>query len=119
MNFHLTIIIIALIFLIIGLIFTGMLMRRTNYSVPDPQVLNKCPDQWVMSSDGCVIPVDGNRGNIIESELNNYNDDNDIFTLRYGAIKFHDHVTPCEKSRFSKHFDITWDGYSNYSRCDL
>lgn len=125
--FYLTISIIAIFFLILILIFFGMLMRTHSKVLPFPPVLNPCPDYWKVNENGTCsatiksdkdktyfntgtltmpLPTTGGTPFIISE---NTFDPQDIKWSEKGK------TTLCAQRDWSLQNAILWDGVSNWN----
>ena len=96
-------ILFALIFLIICLIFIGILMQYQNAGKKFPFRPNVCPDTWT-SIDGktCNKGISGkNTGNVGTAS-----------SLVLSSVP-----NICEKKQWTTITGVRWDGVSNYTGC--
>lgn len=138
-SFYLTVLSIALVFLILVLTFIGILMSRKNVVV-FPPMANSCPDGWQISPtdpSSCLIPIEpsgvniGSIGTVYTSNLPT-SDFTTAFKLTPGlnsqnkSINFNvpswstqspGLTTLCAQKKWTTQFGITWDGVSNYNSC--
>ena len=65
--FYLIVLSIAVIFLILILIFVGIMMQSQNDGQSFPPVSKQCPDFWALSSDmsSCIVPGTTGTGTVI------------------------------------------------------
>ena len=123
MDFHSTIILIALVFLILCLIGVGLSLQAGVTITSQPKIVSTCPDGWSThsSGDGCDVPSQDhvNRGTYSKTAMDNDTKSkgkmkNTDFDTK---IQFVDNATMCDKSRWAHKYGISWDGVSNFNRC--
>jgi hypothetical protein len=101
---------VAIILLIICLIIVGIALYHQKFNVAFPPVVADCPDYWLDRSDGdssnCV-----NKKNLgTESCAKTMNFSTSTWTGANGM---------CNKSKWARACDLTWDGITNNSKvCD-
>ena len=54
--FYYIVLTIAVVFLILILIFVGIMMQGQNKGTSFPPVSNVCPDNWVLDVSSCIVP---------------------------------------------------------------
>lgn len=124
--FYLTITIICIVFLILILVFFGMMMRTHNKGAPFPPNSNKCPDYWNVNLDGtCTAKVKSDNTYLNTGLLtmplptlsapyatnNNTFDPSDVKWSTSGKS------TLCAQRDWSLQQGVEWQGISNYNGC--
>ena len=133
-QFYSIVIAIAFGILILCLIAVGIMMQNQDADKAFPSHASQCPDGWAMDASGCQIPVVGHPnfpkdvtqlGNV---EVFNktgglYNNSefagstsNTDYQNEY--VAFNENATTCDKKIWTKEVGVTWDGISNYNKCD-
>jgi hypothetical protein len=106
-SFQSTVMTIAIVLLIICLILIGIALYRHKYSNTYPPVVADCPDYWLDESKGdsshCV-----NSKNLGNDSCANTMDFNLSFWTGSDGL--------CNKSKWAKACDLTWDGVTNNTR---
>ena len=94
----------ALIFLIICLIFIGILMQYQNVGKKFPLHPTVCPDRWTTPDNGVTCKVD----------INGYNKGkgSGVSSLTTSTIP-----NICDKKKWATTNGVRWDGVSNYNGC--
>jgi hypothetical protein len=144
-SFYLTVLSIALVFLILILTFIGILMTRKN-TIAFPPVANTCPDGWKLSKtdpSSCVIPMEPSGVNIgndtiyINKTSNAFQPTFQLSKVTPGlkqglngapsSINFADQGWSggnytglnlvCAQKKWASQFGVNWDGVSNYNSC--
>ena len=119
--FQKTVSIVAIIILIIALCFIGIALYRQKYNSQYPPVIPNCPDYWDVSynvNDEVVCKntstINNGRGDVPGGECNDY----PVNQFLVSGAQNDDIL--CEKYKWSKKCDITWDGVTNNNKaCDL
>jgi hypothetical protein len=103
-RFYRLAVLFTLIFLIICLIFIGILMQYQNAGKKFPRYPTVCPDLWTNSVDGktCSTSSGKNKGTLTGSSP----------SLTLSSVS-----TICEKKKWTKSNGVRWDGVSNYTGC--
>ena len=72
-----------------------------------PPIVNKCPDYWTEGPSGCIQPA---------GDSTNYTD---IAGCTSGGVKNFTDMSECEKQKWARTCQVSWDGVSNQqSACD-
>ena len=126
--FYLTIAIIAIIFLILILVFFGLMMKNQNRGAPFPPIENKCPDYWKINENGSCSPS-------IKSDKSYFNtgslkvpltksDDSAPYassdnTFDSDSVKWSatGKSSICAKKDWATQNGIVWSGISEYNAC--
>ena len=103
---------ISSVILIIALVIIGTLIAKSMSEQSFPPVISDCPDYWDVTYDNdnnlvCKNISTINRG---RSEFNNY--PVALFNNRGTTIG----DTMCEKFKWAKKADVTWDGITNNNK---
>ena len=122
--FYITVIIIAIVFLVLILTLVGTLMTTNNKAV-FPPVAEPCPDYWD------IISTNTN-GSVCKSKGINVGSTSNLFSSKIpgmdGSNKQIDFSDPgwsgpngslCEKNTWAKQNSIIWGGVSNYNGCTM
>ena len=98
---------IASILLILTLIGIGVALYNKKYDDKYPPVVSKCPDYWVDQSPNSQQNGSKcyNIKNLGKDECKKVMDFTDSMWLGRSGM--------CNKKRWARHCDITWDGISN------
>ena len=101
---------VAIIMLIICLILIGVALYNQKYTTAFPPVVADCPDYWLDKSDG-------DSSNCVN--VKNLGKDSCSKTMDFSASTWTGENGPCNRSRWAKACDLTWDGVTNNSSvCD-
>lgn len=139
MDFYGLVIIIATCFLIVCLIIMGLIMQKMNEVTPFPPSINPCPDNWTVKGNTCVIPSNGNVGNIKETKDTFLSNTYGITDFQNGEKQSGKNITNplsgtavidfnntdwgksgsgiCSKKKWATTYGITWDGVTNNTGC--
>jgi hypothetical protein len=135
-RFYIIVSSIALVFLILILIFFGLMSSSRN-QVVYPPISMQCPDGWrAYDASNCLIPPSGTRntGNIwsgsqLSSNFSNakYTPGINVTDPKHPRINFSDAgwstgvyagLKPiCAQQQWATQNGIFWDGVSNYNSC--
>jgi hypothetical protein len=136
-SFYNTVLMIALVFLILGLSYTGYLLYYYQFAQETwPKSKGACPDTWIeMGKDSsnrqqCVLGYKSpNLGrndfasenpNGVDEEEKPYNQVNghDVYSYDAGSGKFtFEDLPKCDLKAWADINKITWDGVTNYNNC--
>ena len=114
-DFHKSILIIATLSLIAGLVIIGFLLYKSIYEESYPPIISECPDYWDVSynnttgSVNCVNTIQINNG----SGTSN--------CMSYPTSEFQTNGDSleevlCKKYEWAKKCNIVWDGVTNNSK---
>ena len=98
MNFQITVVIVALFILVIMLTIIGYILYNNRKNKKFPPVLGDCPDYWVAKNKQCTNPQ--NLGTC--SGPQNFNTDH-----------FQGHDGDCQKSKWARSCNATWQGITD------
>jgi hypothetical protein len=113
-KFNKTILIVASVLLILGLIIIGIIIVRSLEGQDFPPIVTDCPDYWNVTYNNTGI----NRGEVI-CRHNQINSGYSTSRCRnYSTSLFKTKGTAegdimCEKSKWAKDCNIHWDGITN------
>lgn len=118
-SFYTIVVAIAVIFLIIILITLGIMLQNQDSDKVYPSYATSCPDGWSMDVSGnCKIPSNGSPNFPDRTEINKFIGPAKTTTEpSAGYIKFND-VSICEKKSWANAVGISWDGVTNYNKCN-
>lgn len=120
-TFQKTVLTISVIVLIFSLIILGIFLAKSLLEDSYPPVISDCPDYWDVTyneNDQVVCintsTINKGRGDVPGGECNDY----PVNTFLASGSQNEDIL--CEKYKWSKKCDITWDGVTNNNKaCDL
>lgn len=120
-TFQKTVLTISVIVLIFSLIILGIFLAKSLFEDSYPPVISDCPDYWDVTyneNDEVVCKntstINKGRGDVPGGECNDY----PVNTFLASGSQNEDIL--CEKYKWSKKCDITWDGVTNNNKaCDL
>ena len=120
-TFQKTVLTISVIVLIFSLIILGIFLAKSLFEDSYPPVISDCPDYWDVTyneNDEVVCKntstINKGRGDVPGGECNDY----PVNTFLASGSQKEDIL--CEKYKWSKKCDITWDGVTNNNKaCDL
>lgn len=120
-TFQKTVLTISVIVLIFSLIILGIFLAKSLFEDSYPPVISDCPDYWDVTyneNDQVVCKntstINKGRGDVPGGECNDY----PVNTFLASGSQNEDIL--CEKYKWSKKCDITWDGVTNNNKaCDL
>lgn len=120
-TFQKTVLTISVIVLIFSLIILGIFLAKSLFEDSYPPVISDCPDYWDVTyneNDQVVCKntstINKGRGDLPGGECNDY----PVNTFLASGSQNEDIL--CEKYKWSKKCDITWDGVTNNNKaCDL
>ena len=106
-SFQTTVMSISIVLLIICLIFVGISLYRGKYNRDFPPILGLCPDYWTDEStknngSKCV-----NKQNLGNSQCQK--------TMDFSGSMWNGDTGLCNKLKWARSCDITWDGLDNRS----
>jgi hypothetical protein len=128
-TFYLTVLIIAVCFLIIVLVWFGVLLSQGASSQTYPTNPAQCPDYWRFDGTNCVIPTTpsaniGNSNSIFTNDVSSPASLGNTYGVSGNKINFNDDgwssnsADPiCKKQAWANYYNILWSGVSNYNGC--
>jgi hypothetical protein len=131
-SFYSIVILIATILLIMILAYLGIEISKEREDAAFPPEHSVCPDFWQqIGPAGCSIPLESrhpNNSGIFNSSGNlkfeldrppGYtNDPQDGMFIDMAADGWGTgDIARCNKSNWSKKYDIVWDGITNFNKC--
>ena len=106
-NFQMIVISISVIFLIIMLVIIGIAMYKKKYTQVFPPIVSNCPDYWedksIGNSSNCV-----NIKNLGTCGVKSKDFSGTDWTSNEGI---------CNKAKWARNCNLTWDGITNNSSC--
>jgi len=120
-TFQKSVLTISVIVLIISLIILGFFLAKSLFEDSYPPIISDCPDYWDVTyneNDEVVCKntstINKGRGDVPRGECNDY----PVNKFLNSGSQNKDIL--CEKYKWSKKCDITWDGITNNNKaCDL
>lgn len=110
-KFNKIVLMIATIFLILGLIIIGILIVKSLEEESFPPVVTDCPDYWNVTYNSAGNTVCSNNsintGYAATTQCRNYP------VALFSAAGTSDKDIFCEKSKWAKECNIHWDGITN------
>ena len=103
-TFQNIVMIVAIIMLIICLILIGVALYNQKYSTAFPPVVADCPDYWLDL---------GDVGGADCTNVKNLGGDNCSNTMDFTKSIWTGDDGICNKSKWAKACDLTWDGVTN------
>jgi len=115
-SFNITVLIVATVLLILGLIIIGFFIVKSIEDADYPPVISDCPDYWKVGYDGTNKICTKNSINSGITTISG--------CLQYPVARFNEIGTSvddmiCNKYKWSKDCNIHWDGITNNSRACL
>lgn len=114
-GFNKTVLLIASVLLILGLIIIGYLIVTNVQNYSYPPIISDCPDYWDVNYDSANKKICKN--NSINSGIANssYNcRDYSVDLFKASGTSINDII--CEKYKWAKKCNIQWDGITNNSQ---
>jgi len=109
-TFQNIVMIVAIVMLIICLIFVGVALYNQKFSSAFPPVVADCPDYWLDKSDGDSSNCEN---------VKNLGSDSCSKTMNFSTSSWTGDNGTCNKSRWARACDLTWDGVTNNNNvCD-
>ena len=108
-NFNTTVLIVASILLIVGLIIIGMFIVKSLGEETFPPVISDCPDYWDVNNTG-LVKICQNNSKINDSSSESCNTyPTNLFSVDGSS----DSDIICAKNSWAKGCNIQWDGITN------
>tara|TARA_B100000965_G_scaffold157690_1_gene131446 strand:+ start:1205 stop:1564 length:360 start_codon:yes stop_codon:yes gene_type:complete len=113
-SFNNSVLTIATIILLIALILVGLFLAKTMFEDSYPPIISDCPDYWDVDHDGndnvvCKKnKINTGRGGAQNDRCNNYPVSSFSGSDKKGIL--------CEKYKWAKQCNITWDGVTNNNK---
>jgi hypothetical protein len=119
-NFNRTVLVVATILLILGLIIIGFFIVKSIQDSEYPPVISDCPDYWNVTydADGKVVCT-SNSINTATTSNNSNNSNNRCNTYPVALFTASGSTKAdilCEKNKWAKDCNIHWDGITNNSQ---
>ena len=130
-SFYLIVLGIAIVFMILILIFIGLMMKTQNQSTVYPPIVNTCPDGWAIALDGSSCTIPDPNVPTDSKNVGKYQTQTDISNTLIGYATVTSYIfspsdplwtsggrtTICEQKNWAINNQIAWDGVSNYNSC--
>jgi hypothetical protein len=110
MNFQRSVVLIATVILIGTLTFIGISINRQSRNEIYPPVVADCPDYWEAE------PSNGDPTKPICKNTHNIGSSNCPTTMNFNSGEFVGEGGLCEKQKWAKNCNLTWDGVTNSNR---
>jgi len=116
-NFNRTVLLVACVLLIIGLVIIGLFSVKSIQDSAYPPIISDCPDYWNVS-------YDSNKNKICQHNSINSPQTSNTGCVDYPVSLFSANGTSvndiiCEKNKWAKKCNIHWDGITNNSKACL
>jgi hypothetical protein len=114
-SFNITVLIVATVLLILGLIIIGFFIVQSLENADYPPVISDCPDYW-------KVAYDGTNKICINTSINSGYDTSSCRTYPitpFNATGTSDDDMICAKHKWSKNCNIHWDGITNNAQACL
>jgi hypothetical protein len=116
-NFNRTVLLVASVLLILGLIIIGFFIVKSVEDSAYPPIISDCPDYWNVSYDS-VTQSKKCQNNSINSGVNTTRCRNyPLSEFTATGTSVNDVI--CAKNKWAKSCNIQWDGISNNSKACL
>jgi hypothetical protein len=109
-KFNKTVLIVASVFLIFGLIIIGIIIVRSLEGQDFPPIITDCPDYWNVgynSADQVRCTHNQINSGLSTDECRTYN------TAEFNATATSEPEKMCKKFKWAKKCNIHWDGITN------
>jgi hypothetical protein len=117
-NYNKTVLVVASVLLIFGLVIIGFFITSTQKNSTYPPVIGDCPDYWDVGYDTNKKKICTNRRSI-NSGLASPEDCRAYPVDLFSASGTSDNDIICEKNKWAKRCNIHWDGITNNSQACL
>jgi len=117
-NFNRTVLIVASILLIFGLIIVGFFIVKSLEDSAYPPIISDCPDYWNVLYDANANKDKKCQHNYINRPISNA-ECNNYPTSEFNKIGSSVDDIICAKHRWAKKCNIQWDGITNNSKACL
>jgi hypothetical protein len=109
-TFQNIVMVVAIIMLMICLTLVGVSLYNQKYTTAFPPVVADCPDYWLDKSNGDSSNCEN---------VKNLGKDSCAKTMNFSTSSWTGDTGQCNKSRWARACDLTWDGITNNSSvCD-
>ncbi len=123
--YYTIVLVIAVILLIVGLVFVGILLKNGMNKQIFPDYQYVCPDYWIANGDICYPPksninmptpdkFSGASPSIQHLGVNMNNEKTAVTSIHVGEINW---MGLCDKASWAKKNGIFWDGVANTNQC--
>ena len=127
--FQKIVLVVATIILITLLVIVGILLNRDNKNKNFPPNALVCPDYWKEVEENVCQSTETNKGDWTDQAGTNINFGSD--STSSGVTKYDDEnytnneksnitltgTETCKKKKWANHWNIKWDGITNYNSC--
>jgi hypothetical protein len=111
-NFQKIVLSIAIIVFIILIIFIAILLYRSKYDVKFPPTISQCPDYWIDKQDQNGS-ADLNNSSQMCTNVKNLGNVSCDKTMDFTGSFWQGATGTCNKYKWAKSCDLTWDGITN------
>ena len=111
-NFQKIVLSIAIVVFIILMIFIAILLYRSKYDVAFPPTISQCPDYWIDKQDQNGSSELDNSSQMCTNVKNLGNVSCDK-TMDFTGSFWQGATGTCNKYKWAKSCDLTWDGITN------
>lgn len=112
-NFQKIVLAIAIVIFIILMIFIAAVLYNNKYDVKFPPTVSQCPDYWIDKQDqNNAEGIDGNSKQLCTNVKNLGNISCDK-TMDFTDSFWQGSTGGCNKYKWAKSCDLTWDGITN------
>jgi hypothetical protein len=110
-NFQKIVITIAIIMFIVLMCFIAIVLYKGKYDVRFPPIVSQCPDYWIDQQNGSVN-IDGtNKQKCVNTQnLGNLSCSKE---MDFTGDHWQGPSGSCNKYKWAKSCDLTWDGITN------
>ena len=112
-NFQKIVLTIAIVVFIILMIFIATVLYNSKFNVKIPQNVSQCPDYWI---DQQTPPESGSISNTSNQTCVNVKNLGNMScskTMNFTDSFWQGPTGDCNKSKWAKSCDLTWDGITN------
>ncbi len=122
MSFQKIVLSISIVIFIILMIFIGSVLYKNKYSNTFPPIVSECPDYWIDRQKSMENPdADSDDVKTAQSCFNvkNLGNTSCSKTMDFTGDFWQGSTGACNKYKWAKKCDLTWDGITNSSNsCD-
>jgi hypothetical protein len=112
-NFQKIVLAIAIVIFIILMIFIATILYNNKYGVKFPPTVSQCPDYWIDKQEQTGAGgIDGSRNQLCTNVKNLGNVSCDK-TMDFTGSFWQGSTGSCNKYKWAKSCDLTWDGITN------
>jgi hypothetical protein len=114
-NFQKIVLSIAIVMFIIMLIFIAVVLYKSKYNVKFPPTVSQCPDYWIDKHDQNGSNNLNNDNNQTCTNVKNLGNVSCDKTIDFTTAFWKGATGACNKYKWAKSCDLTWDGITNNS----